>query len=105
MVDVVDPLMRAYGAGYSAFLGEWAVTNPEFMGSVNNFALHLSLETPADGYIGDAPVGVVTPPSNMTPSRHGRMDEPIWHSLEAITTHEHVDLVNEGIHVLTGANF
>ena len=25
VVDVVDPLMRAYGAGYSAFLGEWAV--------------------------------------------------------------------------------
>ena len=49
IVDVVDPLKRAYGAGYSAFHGEWAVTNPDFQGSVNNFALHLSLETPWDG--------------------------------------------------------
>lgn len=49
VVDVVDPAKRAYGAGNSAFRGEWAVTNAELRGSVNNFALHISLETPIDG--------------------------------------------------------
>ena len=49
VLDLVDPLMRAYGAGYSAFLGEWAITNKRLKGSVNNFALHLSLETPSNG--------------------------------------------------------
>ena len=49
VLDLVDPLMRAYGAGYSAFLGEWAITNKRLKGSVNNFALHLSLETPPNG--------------------------------------------------------
>ncbi len=47
--DLVDPLSRAYGAGFSAFLGEWAITNKELKGSVNNFALHLTLETPPSG--------------------------------------------------------
>jgi N-acetylmuramoyl-L-alanine amidase len=49
VVKLVDPSRRAYGAGNSAFRGEWAVTNPAVRGSVNNFALHVSLETPADG--------------------------------------------------------
>ena len=37
-LDLVPPKDRAYGAGYSAFLGEWAITNKRFKGSVNNFA-------------------------------------------------------------------
>ena len=49
VVDVVDPLKRAYGAGNSAFLGEWADTIPRLMGSLKNFALHVSLETPESG--------------------------------------------------------
>ena len=49
VLDLVDPLRRAYGAGFSAFLGEWAITNKKLKGSVNNFALHLSLETPSSG--------------------------------------------------------
>lgn len=49
VLDLVDPSLRAYGAGYSAFLGEWAITNKRFKGSVNNFALHISLETPSEG--------------------------------------------------------
>ncbi|MEB3321390.1 MAG: peptidoglycan recognition family protein [Synechococcaceae cyanobacterium] len=49
VVDTLDPALRAFGAGYSAFAGEWVVTNPEVGGSINNFALHLSLETPLDG--------------------------------------------------------
>ncbi|MGL6135091.1 MAG: N-acetylmuramoyl-L-alanine amidase, partial [Prochlorococcaceae cyanobacterium] len=49
VVKLLDPSKRAYGAGNSAFRGEWAITNPTVRGSVNNFALHVSLETPADG--------------------------------------------------------
>ncbi|AHF63647.1 N-acetylmuramoyl-L-alanine amidase, family 2 [Synechococcus sp. WH 8109] len=49
VLDLVDPLSRAYGAGFSAFLGEWAITNKKLKGSVNNFALHLSLESPPSG--------------------------------------------------------
>lgn len=49
VVKLLDPSQRAYGAGNSAFRGEWAITNPTVRGSVNNFALHVSLETPFDG--------------------------------------------------------
>jgi N-acetylmuramoyl-L-alanine amidase len=49
IVEVLDPLKRAFGAGNSAFNGEWVITNPNVGGSVNNFTLHLSLETPIDG--------------------------------------------------------
>lgn len=49
IVQVLDPSRRAYGAGNSAFRGQWVVTNPKVGGSINNFALHLSLETPLDG--------------------------------------------------------
>ena len=96
IVDLVDPLNRAYGAGYSAFLGEWAVTNPKIRGSVNNFALHLSLETPGDG-------------ANSR-SIHSGYSSAQYDSLAlvltdwinrfgftpaAITTHRHVDLGGE----------
>ena len=93
IVDVVDPLKRAYGAGYSAFLGEWAVTNPEFQGSVNNFALHLSLETPDDGHDSQ---GVH---SGYTSDQYDALALVLDGWLErfeidpaAITTHRHVDL-------------
>ena len=96
VVDVVDPLHRAYGAGYSAFLGEWAVTNPEIMGSVNNFALHLSLETPPDGYLGGKTH------SGYTEEQYDALAvvlsdwmESFGITPEAITTHEHVDLGGE----------
>ncbi|MBC1260211.1 N-acetylmuramoyl-L-alanine amidase [Synechococcus sp. BSF8S] len=49
VIDVLDPEQRAFGAGNSAFNGRWVVTNPRVGGSVNNFALHISLETPLDG--------------------------------------------------------
>ena len=96
IVDLVDPLNRAYGAGYSAFLGEWAVTNPKIRGSINNFALHLSLETPGDG-------------ANSR-SIHSGYSSAQYDSLAlvltdwinrfgftpaAITTHRHVDLGGE----------
>ncbi len=50
---VVPPEQRAFGAGDSTFrtaAGEETVTtNPGFPSSVNNFAYHISLETPPDG--------------------------------------------------------
>ena len=93
VVQALDPSKRAFGAGYSAFQGRWDVTNPSMAGSVNNFALHLSLETPLDG-------------ENSAPGHSGyslrqydamavvladwleRYQIPFSH----ITTHRHVDL-------------
>ncbi|MCP9799488.1 N-acetylmuramoyl-L-alanine amidase [Synechococcus sp. RedBA-s] len=49
VIDVLDPSQRAFGAGNSSFNGRWVVTNPRVGGSINNFALHISLETPVDG--------------------------------------------------------
>jgi len=49
VLDLVDPARRAFGAGNSSFNGRWVITNRKVGGSVNNFALHLSLETPPDG--------------------------------------------------------
>ncbi|HEY9889383.1 MAG TPA: peptidoglycan recognition family protein [Candidatus Obscuribacterales bacterium] len=50
---IVPPEKRAYGAGNSVFDGpngpEAVTTNPAFPPSVNNFAYHVSLETPSDG--------------------------------------------------------
>ena len=96
IVDVVDPLYRAFGAGYSAFLGEWAVTNPHLMGSVNNFALHLSLETPRDGYTG------AFTHSGYTAEQYDALAVVLDDWMErfgidarAITTHAHVDLGGE----------
>ena len=53
VVYIVPPEKRAFGAGNSEFSGingpESVVTNPEFPSSVNNFAYHVSLESPSDG--------------------------------------------------------
>ncbi|MEP1060808.1 MULTISPECIES: N-acetylmuramoyl-L-alanine amidase [Cyanophyceae] len=53
VVYLVPPDKRAYGAGNSVFMGtsgaETVKTNAKFPGSVNNFAYHISLETPYDG--------------------------------------------------------
>ncbi|MGF1570740.1 MAG: N-acetylmuramoyl-L-alanine amidase [Nodosilinea sp.] len=51
---IVPPEKRAFGAGNSVFNGpngpETVRTNPAFPPSVNNFAYHVSLETPGDGF-------------------------------------------------------
>lgn len=53
VVYIVPPEYRAFGAGNSVFDGphgpEAVVTNPNFPPSVNNFAYHVSLESPSDG--------------------------------------------------------
>lgn len=50
IIYTLDPLKRAYGAGNSLFKKEGVKINPKFKPSVNNFAYHISLETPVDGY-------------------------------------------------------
>ncbi len=53
IVHLVDPAKRAYGAGNSEFKGKNGVesvqTSKKNKPSVNNFAYHISLETPLDG--------------------------------------------------------
>ncbi|MFN5695828.1 MAG: N-acetylmuramoyl-L-alanine amidase [Cyanobacteriota bacterium] len=96
VVRVLDPARRAFGAGNSAFNGRWVVTNPRVGGSINNFALHLSLETPIDGE--DEEQGH----SGYTSSQYDAMAVVLadWmrrYSIPAdhITTHRHVDLAAE----------
>jgi N-acetyl-anhydromuramyl-L-alanine amidase AmpD len=93
VVQAVDPSQRAFGAGYSAFQGRWVITNPSMAGSVNNFALHLSLETPLDGE--DSEPGH----SGYTTIQYDNLAVVLadWMRryripFEAITTHRHVDL-------------
>ncbi|MEH1814539.1 MAG: peptidoglycan recognition family protein [Nostoc sp.] len=54
VVYLVPPEKRAFGAANSVFDGSQGVetvqTNPTLPASVNNFAYHVSLETPPDGY-------------------------------------------------------
>lgn len=53
IIYVVPPEKRAYGAGNSVFVGpngpEAVKTHGALPASVNNFAYHISLESPADG--------------------------------------------------------
>jgi N-acetylmuramoyl-L-alanine amidase len=51
---VVDDSQRAFGAGDSVFNGRAVKLKPDADPSVNNFALHVSLVTPADGRNGEA---------------------------------------------------
>lgn len=52
IVYIVPPDKRAFGSGNSVFISplrqEAVQTNPKYSSSVNNFAYHVSLETPAD---------------------------------------------------------
>lgn len=95
-VLLLDPSSRAFGAGNSAFRGQWVVTNPDFSGSVNNFALHVSLETPLDGED--------TGPSHSgyTPAQYDALAVLLADWMERfpippdhITTHQAVDLGGE----------
>ena len=96
VVDLVDPLSRAYGAGYSAFLGEWAITNKRGKGSVINLALHLSLETPLSG------ANAYGSHSGYTTQQYDALALVVSDWIRsfnlppaAITTHRHVDLGGE----------
>lgn len=96
VVQLVDPAYRAFGAGNSAFNGQWVITNPKVGGSINNFALHLSLETPPDGE-NSAPEH-----SGYTPAQYDAMAVVLTDWMrrfnippDQITTHRHVDLAGE----------
>jgi N-acetyl-anhydromuramyl-L-alanine amidase AmpD len=96
IIQALDPAKRAFGAGYSAFDGEWVITNPKVGGSINNFALHLSLETPLDGE--NNALGH----SGYSQAQYDAMALVLAHwmrryniSAENITTHRHVDLGGE----------
>jgi N-acetyl-anhydromuramyl-L-alanine amidase AmpD len=57
IIHLVSPRNRAYGAGNSEFVGingpEAVQTSRRWRSSVNNFAYHISLETPKDGLLND----------------------------------------------------
>ncbi|BAZ13751.1 N-acetylmuramyl-L-alanine amidase, negative regulator of AmpC, AmpD [Calothrix sp. NIES-4071] len=93
VVYLVPPDKRAFGAGNSIFDGlngpETVQTNPTLNPSVNNFAYHVSLETPPDAW-------------NKNVSSHSGYTEEQYESLawlvaqsdvpdERITTHRAVD--------------
>uniref|UniRef100_B8HPP1 N-acetylmuramoyl-L-alanine amidase n=1 Tax=Cyanothece sp. (strain PCC 7425 / ATCC 29141) TaxID=395961 RepID=B8HPP1_CYAP4 len=92
IVYLVPGTMRAFGAGNSIFRGangpEAVKTHPRFPASVNNFAYHISLETPPNG--------------NNNASRHSGYTPNQYQSLavltactrvpsDRITTHKAVD--------------
>lgn len=93
IVYIVPPDKRAFGAGNSVFdsdKGKESVkTNPKFAPSVNNFAYHISLETPQDGW------------NNQNPTHSGYTEEQYnilaWFIAQSnvldhrITTHRQVD--------------
>jgi N-acetylmuramoyl-L-alanine amidase len=96
ILDTVDPSRRAYGAGFSTFQGRWAMTSRRVSGSINNFALHLSLESPLDGE-NEAPGH-----SGYTQAQYDALAVVLadWMQrypipVEAITTHRHVDVGRE----------
>jgi N-acetyl-anhydromuramyl-L-alanine amidase AmpD len=96
VVDVLEPSQRAFGAGNSAFNGRWVVTNPRVGGSVNNFALHISLETPLDGEDSEPSHSGYSPRQYdalalVLTDWMRQFNIPAAH----ITTHRHVDLGGE----------
>ncbi len=57
VIYLVPPNKRAFGAGDSEFISyrgaEAVQTNAQLSSSVNNFAYHISLETPSDGWLNE----------------------------------------------------
>lgn len=93
IIYFVPPDKRAFGAGNSVFvssLGKEAVqTNPHYPRSVNNFAYHISLETPEDGmHNGYTHSGYTDAQYQSLAWLVAKTNVP----LERITTHKIVDL-------------
>lgn len=97
VIYLVPPDKRAFGASNSVFNGangaETVQTNPNLPASVNNFAYHVSLETPPDGW------------GKRNIQGHSGYTEEQYNSLawliaqsqvpdERITTHRDVDIAN-----------
>lgn len=92
IVYVVPPEKRAFGAGNSVFNSskgqETVKTHRQFPPSVNNFAYHISLETPADGN-NDAPAH-----SGYTDAQYRSLAWLVAHtsvSDDRVTTHRAID--------------
>lgn len=93
VVYIVPPEKRAFGAANSEFDGPYGVetvqTNPQLPASVNNFAYHVSLESPPDGYMNSQPTH-----SSYTEAQYRSLAWLIAQSNvpdERITTHKAVD--------------
>jgi N-acetyl-anhydromuramyl-L-alanine amidase AmpD len=96
VLDTVDPTKRAFGAGYSAFQGRWAVTSRRVSGSINNYALHLSLESPLNGENeGPSHSGYTKAQYDATAVVLADWMRRYPIPVEAITTHRQVDLGQE----------
>lgn len=92
IIYFVPPDKRAFGAGNSVFVSslgtESVQTNPRYPSSVNNFAYHISLETPADGmHNGYTHSGYTEAQYQSLAWLVAKTDVP----LERITTHKTVD--------------
>ncbi|MBD2666605.1 peptidoglycan recognition family protein [Richelia sinica] len=94
VIYLVAPEKRAFGAANSVFEGAYGIetvqTNPNLPPSVNNFAYHVSLETPPDGR-GD---NMIISHSGYTDSQYKSLAWLIAQSQvpdERITTHKAVD--------------
>lgn len=92
IIYFVPPDKRAFGAGNSVFANalvkESVQTNPKYPSSVNNFAYHISLETPADGmHNGSSHSGYTESQYRSLAWLVAKTDVPI----ERITTHRIVD--------------
>jgi hypothetical protein len=94
VVYLVPPDKRAFGAGNSVFVGvngaETVQTNPNLPPSVNNFAYHVSLETPPDAWGAKNIQGH----SGYTEAQYYSLAWLIAQSqipIERITTHQAVD--------------
>jgi N-acetyl-anhydromuramyl-L-alanine amidase AmpD len=99
VVYLVPPDKRAFGAGNSVFHGangpEAVQTNPNLPASVNNFAYHVSLETPPDGQ-GEK----ITSHSGYTDAQYNSLAWLIAQSQvpdERITTHKAVDIAGKKV--------
>jgi hypothetical protein len=96
IVETVPAERRAFGAGNSAFNGQWAITNPAVGGAINNFALHLSLETPLDGEDEEGEhSGYTAAQYDATALVLADWMRRFRIPAQAITTHRHVDLGGE----------
>jgi N-acetyl-anhydromuramyl-L-alanine amidase AmpD len=97
VIYLVPPDKRAFGAGNSIFKGvngvETVKTNPDLPPSVNNFAYHVSLETPPDAWGKSNIQGH----SGYTEAQYDSLAWLIAQSQvpdERITTHRDVDVAN-----------
>jgi N-acetyl-anhydromuramyl-L-alanine amidase AmpD len=97
IIYLVDPLKRAYGAGDSMFKGkngpETVQTKKNLDPSVNNFAYHISLETPLEGMQHNNPNH-----SGYTPAQYNSLAWLVAQSgvsRDRITTHAKIDQSGE----------